>query len=244
VHGKRSRQAKGHVTLSAFAAGTRGLVSRWWAVLTHPSRRTFDEQQPMATWGTTWAGLVVLAVVEGVSLYVLLISPGSTAGVSSLPIGPKLHLPHAPLALALAAFVGSLAQFFLFSGLLWLSAHRFGGRGDFLTQTYLIMLGWVPLMLLSDVASLFATVGSVVGLLTRFYALFLLVPALASSHHLSLRRAWASLLVIVLAGLLLGVLVLAIFASRLGAIAVRYGPQVVVGCDQHCGVAQKVANDS
>jgi hypothetical protein len=219
VSGQRSRQPVHLVPLREFAANARSLVGRWTAVLTRPSRRTFDEQQPTASWGTTWAGLAALALVEGASLYALLVSPAGAAGVSSLPVGPKLHLPHVPLALALAAGFGSLAQFFLFSGLLWLSARRFGGRGAFLTQSYLIMLGWVPLMLLSDVASLFGSAGSVVGVLARLYALILLAPALASAHHLSLRRAWAALLVMVLAGLLLGVMVLAIFRSRLGALA-------------------------
>jgi hypothetical protein len=74
-------------------------------------------------------------------------------------------------------------------------------------------------MLLSDVTSLVATAGSAVGILARSYAPILLVPALASSHHLFLRQAWASPLVIVMSGLLLGV---GMFA---GSLLSLIGPQ-------------------
>jgi hypothetical protein len=198
----------------------RDLARRWMAVLLRPSVRTFHAQLPAARWEPVWGSVLAEAVVEAGALAVLLLGPGGAAGVSSLPFGPRLHLPPvSPLWLALGALAGSFAQFFAFSWLLALSARLFGGRGSFLAQSYLIALSWVPLMAISAVAELFGTAGSVVGLLARLYALYLLVPALASAHRLPLVRALGALLVPVAAGLLLGLVVLVLFGSQLSGLA-------------------------
>lgn len=187
----------------------RALAGGTVAVLVRPRVRTFAARRQEAHWATIWIGVAALAVVQGLAVAIATAGPGA-AGVSSLPIGPKLHLPHAPLWLGLMAFAGSFAEFFLFSALLLLSARLFGGRGSYLAQSYLIVLFWLPLFGVSAVASLFETPGSIIGLLARLYALVLLAPALAAAHHLSLARAWGALLAVVAVGLLLGVVALTV----------------------------------
>jgi hypothetical protein len=194
------------------------LVGRWLAVLLRPGVRTFEAQRPAARWATVWSSVAAQGIVEGAGVAALLLGPGAGEGVSSLPVGPKLHLPSAPLWLGLVAFAGSVAQFFLFSGLLFLSARRFGGHGSFLTQAYLIALFWVPLMVVSAATTPFGTAGSVVGVLARVYALILLGPALAAAHRLPLARAWMALLVVGLGGLLLGLVVLTVAGARLSGL--------------------------
>jgi hypothetical protein len=183
--------------------GIGDLVTRWWDVLRHPSVATFDRQQATANWAAVWLSLLPLGLVDALGVVYAIYGPDASAGYSSLPAGPKLHLPQTPL-LPLAALVGSVAQFFIFVILLHLSARLFGGRGAFKTQAYLIALFWVPLMLVSDTIELIPTVGPFVGPLIRLYALSLCVVALASGQRLSLRRAWAALLATVAFGLLLG----------------------------------------
>jgi len=183
--------------------GAGDLVRRWWDVVRHPSRATFDRQLAAASWRVVWLSLLPLAIVEALGVAYVIYGPDAATGYSSLPLGPKLHLPQTPL-LPLAAGAGSVAQFFIFAGLLQLSARLFGGRGAFKTQAYLIALFWVPLMLVSDTVELIPGVGSIVGVGLRVYALGLCALALASAQRLSLGRAWAALLVPVACGLLLG----------------------------------------
>ncbi len=84
---------------------------------------TFDRQQADARWTSIWLSLLPLALIGALGVAYALYGPDAAAGYSSLPVGPKLHLPPTPL-LPLAAFVGSIAQFFLFVGVLQLSASR------------------------------------------------------------------------------------------------------------------------
>jgi hypothetical protein len=104
----------------------------WWQVLRHPSRATFRRYLDGASWRVIWLSLVPLGVVEALGVVAATYGPDAAAGYSSLPMGPKLHLPQTPL-LSLAALVGSPVQFVLFSGLLYHSARLVGGRGDFTT---------------------------------------------------------------------------------------------------------------
>lgn len=141
--------------------------------------------------------------------------PTAASGYSSLPIGPKLHLPQTP-ALPLAAFFGSIAQFFGFAGLLYLSARLFGGRGSFKVHAYLISLVWVPLLLASDLVELIPLpiAPQALALLIRLYALCLCAVALASAHNFWLARAWGALLAPVGAGLLIGAAVIVAFGAQ------------------------------
>lgn len=184
------------------------LPRRWWAVLAHPSVRSFAAQRDGARWGLIWAGLAPQAVAQGVVVWLVLAGPAGRAGVSSLPFGPKLRVPVAPGWLAAGAFAGTFVEFFGFAALLWLSARWLGGQGRWLTHCWLLALLWVPLMTLSALLELLGMPGSWAGLAARVYALALLGPALAAAHALALRRAWAAVLVIVVSGLLLGALVL------------------------------------
>lgn len=192
----------------------RTAVQLWWQVVHSPSVATFDRQRPNASWRSVWLSLVPLAVVEALSVAYTVYRPDAAAGYSSLPVGPKLHLPPTPL-LPLAALVGSPLQFLMFSGLLCLVAHLLGGWGDFKTQSYLMVLFWVPLMIASDLAEFVPVVGSFMGVLIRSYALVLCVPALAAANQLSTRRAIVALLLPVVFGLLLGIMVLSLLAPHL-----------------------------
>jgi hypothetical protein len=196
----------------------RDLLRRWWDVLWHPRAATFDRQRAAASWPDVWLGLLLLGIVEALGVAYLIYGPNADAGYSSLPVGPKLHLPRTPL-LPLAALGGSIAQFFVFSGLLYLSARLLGGRGSFTTQSYLLALVWVPLLAVSDIAELIPGVGALLGMLVRAYALALCALALASAHHAPLRRAWMALLLPVAGGLLLGLVVLATLGPWLWAVA-------------------------
>lgn len=189
------------------------LVAGWWTVARYPSVRTFDGQRAAANWRAVWASLLALAAIEALAVAYVVYGPDAAAGYSSLPAGPKLHLPQTPL-LPLAALAGSVGQFFVFAGLLALSARLFGGRGAFKTQAYLFALFWVPLMALSDISELIPVVGAWLAVLVRAYALCLCALALASAYRMPLARAWGALLAVICAGLLLGAVVLgAAYAS-------------------------------
>jgi hypothetical protein len=203
----------------SLAAHARDLLRRWLAVLLRPSIRTFAAQRPAASWSAVWASVAVQAVVEGIVVGFVFAGPAAAAGVSSLPVGPKLHLHVPAWELALLASAGTFFEFFGFSGLLRLSARLYGGQGSWRMQSYLLALFWTPLMLLSGLAQLLGTAGSVVGLLARLYALWLLAPMLAAAHQISPGRAWAAVLTVVGAGLLLGGIVLAVVGVPAGLLA-------------------------
>jgi hypothetical protein len=195
------------------------LMGRWRQVLLHPRVSAFDLQRAMASWAAVWLSLALLAVVEALGVAFAAYGPDAASGYSSLPVGPQLHLPQTPL-LPLAALLGAPAQFFIFTGLLYLVARMFGGRGDFKTQAYLIALFWAPLMIASDVVELIPLpiVAKTLALLLRAYALCLCALALASAHRLRLARAWAALLAPVVVGLLIGFVALVVAGTQLAAL--------------------------
>lgn len=201
------------------ATGIGVLPYRWWAVVRHPHVSTFNSLQATARWPLVWWSLVLLASVEALAIVFTTYGPTAASGYSSLPIGPKLHLPQTP-ALPLVAFFGSIAQFFIFAGLLYVSARLFGGRGSFKTQAYLLSLVWVPLLLVSDLVELIPApvAPQILGMLIRLYALCLCAVVLASAHNFRLARAWDALLVPVGAGLLIGVTVSVAFGAQIVAL--------------------------
>lgn len=186
------------------------LIRRWYAIFVCPSVATFDVQRPFASWRFVLWSVSAQALIEGAAVAWVDAGAGSSVGVSSLPIGPKLVLPNAPLWLGLVAFAGTYFEYFAFSGLLYVSARLLGGRGAFRTQAYLMALFWVPLMILSTLAQPFDVVGSVVGLAARLYALVLLGLMLASAQRFTLMRAWLALAAVSAFGLSLGLMTLAI----------------------------------
>lgn len=213
---------KEQTNVPAGRVGLADLAGRWWEVMRRPGVDAFAQQRAAANWPTVWLGLFLLAVVEALGVAYVLYGPAHAAGYSSLPIGPKAHLPQTPL-LPLAALFGSIAQFFVFAGLLHLSARLFGGNGVFRTQVYLLALGWVPLMALSDLIEVAPGVGSVgawLAVLLRLYTLCLCAFALAAAEHLSLLRAWGALVVLILAGLLVGLVTFALLGPHLTQLSV------------------------
>lgn len=104
------------------------LVQQWGMALVSPRVRTFDRLQASVRWTPVWLSLVLLALVEGLGMAAIIFGPNAAAGYSSLPFGPKLHLPPT-LLLPIAAAGGSILQFLLFSALLFVSARLLGGKG-------------------------------------------------------------------------------------------------------------------
>src|SRR5579884_3912245 len=103
----------------------RAWVSIWWRVLAHPSVAVFERERPYASWPVVWLSLVSVALADALGVVLAVYGPGAALGYSSLPVGPKLHLPQTPF-LPLAALVGSPLQFIAFAALLYTSARLLG----------------------------------------------------------------------------------------------------------------------
>lgn len=202
-----------------------GEIPGLWTKVLQMTEDFFAQEAPRASGSNTLLSILILAVVSmilsGIST---LIWRGTQMGF--LPpeyreaFGAGAGLGSGPILCSLCGgIVGAFVGFYLASGLVYLGARVFGGRGDFGTQTYLQSLLAVPTGIVSGLLSLIPCVGPLLALVVAIYAIILNVRAIKVAHNLTTGRAVAALLVpAILVALLVGCLVAIIMAALAPAI--------------------------
>jgi hypothetical protein len=190
------------------------LWRQWQAVLLHPATTTFDAQQPAANWPTVWLSLLMLAIVEAISQFIVALEPISTYMMTRATGSPFQVHPN-PLGNALGSLVGVFIGFFVYMAILFVIANIFGGQGTFLMQAYLVSLFSVPLGIIAAVAAIIPIVAGFIEVLVGLYAIYLSVLAVASAHRFSMGKSWLVVLLPVIVVVVLGVLAIAFFVAVL-----------------------------
>lgn len=178
----------------------RFLLAHSRAVHTSPSVATFDAQLGVAGWPATLLGIAVVGAVAGV-LYNLQ-HPMVDGVVGAIAEGLVLG----PFVWAAIFFCGGA----VFQGI----ARLFGGAGSFMSYSFLLLLAWGPLAIISAVANLLPILGGIVAVVAAFYGFALTLMATTSAHRLSLGRSVA----VVLAGLI--VIAILLFVAFLVVVVV------------------------
>jgi hypothetical protein len=202
------------------------MLDTWAEMLALPSRARLDEEHVYARWGLTVPGILVAGVFVNffVSLSFIGSVPSQLSQLSQLGIDPlppefasTFNLGTViPCACggSVAGAIAGLFNFFLASGLFSLVARLFGGRGDFVVQSYLLSLVYAPysllsgiftpLRLLSVVSPILGTLPGLISIPISIMALIMMVRALKSAHGYGTGAALGTLF---LPGIVLGCLI-------------------------------------
>ena len=169
----------------------KSLPRQYFKIMTKPSSMTFAEELGKASWDIIWFQLIIMAVVGAVLsffalLIVTLIITSTASGQNSppLPFGPAAVLG---FGFVIILFIVILVpvSFFTGTGISYLIAKAFDGKGTFLEQCYTTLLINVPTSLLSGILSLIPFIGSLAGSALGIYAIILQIYALMAVHRVS-----------------------------------------------------------
>jgi hypothetical protein len=184
--GYEPRRAKAPLPLKE---AIKALPRQYFKVLTKPGSMTFAEELGKSSWDIIWFQLIIMAVVTAVlSFFALLIVTAVLAGTSGdqtstpMPFSPAIVLG---FGFAIILFVVILipVSFFTGTGISYLIAKAFDGKGTFQEQCYATLLINVPVTLLSGISSLIPFVGSLAGSALGIYSIILQIYALMAVHR-------------------------------------------------------------
>lgn len=177
------------------------LFNVWYNVLLHP-RETFKKEKSNATFKNVLihmglGGVIVGVTVSSIALFMMYAMGGFEIDLYILGILFLFGIIVGPLFVILNVLINS--------GILFIVAKLLKGKGSYVTQTYLISIFIVPLVIIdSSILLVFSFTGlwppplimaiilNIIGLILLVYALYLLTLALKETHSYSTRKAFAT----------------------------------------------------
>ena len=166
----------------------------WIDSLTKPIK-TFKKEKHNANLTEGAIHIAVAGVISGfiVGLYQMVIGAAITSEIFPMFSG----------LVGVAAFFGSLILtpimsvigWLITSGVLFVFALLFGGKGNYKTQSYLYAIYSAPLSIISSIVSLIPLIGPFLALLALVYGLYLLTMSLKEAHQYSIGKALLTWLV-------------------------------------------------
>jgi hypothetical protein len=192
-----------------------GEVPALWLKILQMNEAFFALEAPRARASSTLIGILILAAATAVAASISALLSGAITTVAEVPPGHWEYsfslLVNTLLTAGCGGLFGGVISFYVSSGLIYLGALIFGGRGDFNTQTYLQSLFVVPVGIVVAIVSMMYVVpwigpclGGVITLAAAVYTLILNVQAVKVAHDLTMGRAVAAIFVptLVLAAIL------------------------------------------
>lgn len=156
---------------------------------------------------------------------------GFITGLYQMMFGSTITAQYFPMAtgfIGAAAFILSLILtpiiniivWLILSGILYIFAMIFGGKGDYKTQSYLYAIYSAPLGIISSIIILIPLIGPFLILLVWIYGLYLLTMALKEAHKYTTGKAVLTWLVPVLILFVIAIIIgVTLFAFFLGMFA-------------------------
>jgi len=142
--GDQATHSASLVTPLPLAQANRALPRQYFRVLTKPSVVTFAEEMGKASWNMVWVQLIGLGIIT--ALLDFLRSLISLLSLAALPTFALLSF--------LSPIITVPFTFFITMGIAYGIAKAFAGRGTFLAQSYIALLPFVPLAILSKLLTL------------------------------------------------------------------------------------------
>jgi hypothetical protein len=168
----------------SFGQTLAALQGQYLRVLTRPSVKTFLSEKERCGWGLVWFQMLTLGIICALILAIAyLISPpdvSTIAGASGL--SKQTLQTTVTLTVAILTFILMPISFLVATGILYLIARAFGGRGTYLQQISVTLLFGVPLVLLSTLLSLVPSAGAWLAWLPHVYSAVLIVLAMVAVH--------------------------------------------------------------
>lgn len=157
---------------------------KWQDALSKPGQ-TFRKERGKASLSEAVKHMGLAGLIAGaINAAAVLLTLSSTAFSAILSL---LLVILMPIILIISLLIGS--------GIIYLLAKLFGGKGDYNTQTYLFSLYQAPILLLTTLVAFIPLVGWAINVAIAAYSLYLLTLALKETHKYSTSRAVATWLV-------------------------------------------------
>jgi hypothetical protein len=168
--------------------------------VTQMTEAWFAQEAPRASGSNTLVGVLIYAVAaailtpistminQGVNNLLFASQVGDMGELGGVGAGGSLVM-----VFCCSILIAPLA-FYIANGLYYLAAVLLGGKGAFGTQAYLVSLFFVPLGIVSLLASLIPCLGGLVSLAVGIYTLVLSVRAMKVVHSLTTGRAVVTVL--------------------------------------------------
>ncbi len=165
------------------------MLDTWAEIFALPKQERLDEEHAYARWGLVVPGILI---ASGITYFFTSLTNVGTSVL--LPGGSPNWAQLVPCACggAVGGAVMGLISFFINSGIFYLIARLFTGKGEFVVQSYLLSLVYgpfslvfgiiSPLMLLVVINPVLGLIPALIYLLLSILALMMSVRALKSTH--------------------------------------------------------------
>jgi hypothetical protein len=165
------------------------MLDTWAEMFALPKQERLDEEHAYARWGLVVPGILI---ASGITYFFTSLTNVGTSLL--LPGGSPNWAQLLPCACggAVGGAVMGLISFFINSGIFYLIARLFTGKGEFVVQSYLLSLVYgpfslifgiiSPLMLLAVVNPVLSLIPALIYILVATLALMMSVRALKSAH--------------------------------------------------------------
>ena len=160
------------------------LPGQYLRVLAKPSVKTFLSEKDRCSWGLVWFQMLTLGIICALILAIAnFISPSNVSSITGTSgLNTQTLQTILTLTVAIVIFVLMPIAFLASTGVLYLIAKVFGGKGTYLQQISVTLLFGVPLVLLSTLLSLVPSMGAWLAWLPHVYSVVLIVLAMIAVH--------------------------------------------------------------
>lgn len=194
----------------------------WIESLTKPVS-TFKKERKRANLSEGALHIAVAGIVTGFIMGLIKMVFGSAVVGQYFPMASGLVGAAAFLATLILTPIVSVISWLIMSGILYIFALIFGGKGDYKTQSYLYAIYNAPLSIITTILILIPIIGPFLAFIIVIYGLYLLTMALKETHRYTTGRAvltWlAPVLIIIIFAVIVGVAVLSfLMGSFVGSI--------------------------
>ncbi len=165
----------------------------WKEVLTKPVE-AFKKEEKKADLGKGAMHLIIAGVIAGFisGLAVLfgITAVGTMGGFDSMVMGAGVGV-FAFIASLILTPIMSVIGWLIGSGIIYVFAMIFKGKGNFTNQSYLLALYGAPLMVINSILGIIPFIGPILAFLVWLYGLYLLTMAIKQVHKVSTGKAVA-----------------------------------------------------
>jgi len=193
------------------------LPSQYLKVLTKPSAYTFAQEMNKARWDIVWAQLIGYAVIAAILSYISTLTVPNLFNLTGTITLDSVIIQAIRWGLTLGLIPLTIIGFFIGTGISYLIAKAFGGRGTFLAQGYTRLLFEVPLGILIGLVSLVPFLGGFAAFGAGIYTIVLNIFSIMAVHRLSGGKATAVVLIPVAVAILLVLISIAVIIGTIVA---------------------------
>lgn len=182
------------------------LPLQYWRVLRKPGARVFAEESGKARWDILLVQLIGYTIIDALlgwlhlTLYPLTAQAVPTTAANGVDVAKieSAELAILTFAFGLGLFILVPLGFFIYQGIAFGLARAFRGQGSFVTQSYTLLLIYVPIGMIDIALTYLGLSNAVLGLFTTLlslglpvYGIVLTVFAMMGAHRLSGGKASA-----------------------------------------------------